>query len=113
MHPLHRAWKRRCATSAGQPNAVKIGYPRVHGYLANGGEDIGNLCCLDTHRKRDLQMQPSTVDVGLDFMALGEVSAQAKAVLKSAAPISTVKGKKRTCWAKSKSDLVATKSVGI
>lgn len=58
-------------------------------------------------------MQPSTVDVGLDFMTLGEASAQAKAVLKRTAAKSTVKGKKRTCWAKSKSDLVATKSVGI
>jgi len=59
-----------CATLAERPNALKIGYPRVHGYLTNSGEDISRLCCLDTHGQRDLQVQPSTIDVGLDFMAL-------------------------------------------
>ena len=110
----------RCATSAGKPNAFnKIGYPRVHCYLANRGEDIGRLRSLDTHSERDLQMQPPTIDVGLDFMALQRGvnfwlykqqpyprAAEANSNLKG-------KGKKRTCWAKSKSDLVATKSVGI
>jgi len=91
--------------------------PRVHCYLANSGEDIGRLRSLDTHSERDLQMQPSAIDVGLDFMALrrGVNSGLCKqrSYPRAAKANSNVKGKKRTCWAKSKSDLVATKSVGI
>lgn len=48
----------------------KVGYPRVHCYPANSGEDVGGLRSLDTHSERDLQMQPSAINVGLDFMAL-------------------------------------------
>jgi hypothetical protein len=100
-----------------KPNAFKIGYPRVHCYLANSGEDIGCLCCLDTHSERDLQMQPPAIDVRLDFMALrwGVNSGPCKqwSYPRAAEANSNVKRKKRTCWAKSKSDLVATKRVGI
>lgn len=60
----------RNITSAGKPNAFKEGYSRVHCYPANSGEDIGCLRSLDTHSERDLQMQPSAINVGLDFMAL-------------------------------------------
>lgn len=56
---------------SGKPNALRRGYLRVHGYLTNSGEDISRLCRLNTHGQRDLQVQPSTIDVRLDFMTLG------------------------------------------